>query len=103
MLLYLYPVAEYPDLCTAKVLYTSSHADVFIPTPTRLLWEALSHAAISTQMCSFIQLSEPTCHGENEDVHAWLRDSSKGDSNPGSIDCESNILSPSCRAPHINV
>ena len=35
---------------------TSSLADLFIPTPSRLLWEAFSHAAISARRL-FIDIS----------------------------------------------
>ena len=56
-------------------------ADLFIPTPTRLLREEFSHAAItheddsltfpplSIAMYSFIQLSELGHCGENENAH----------------------------------
>ena len=33
-----------------KVLYTSTLADLFIPTPSRLLWEAFSHVAITADL-----------------------------------------------------
>jgi len=32
-----------------KVFYTSPLAHLFIPTPSRLLWEALSHAAVTAR------------------------------------------------------
>ena len=41
-------IARYP----VKALYTSPPpppADLFIPTPTRLLWEAFSHSAINAR------------------------------------------------------
>ena len=60
-----------------------------------------SHAAItrndysptfpSITRYSFIQLSELGCHGENENAQT-SKTVAKGDSNPGSLDCESSIL-----------
>ena len=57
-------------------------ADLFIPTPTRLLWEAFSHAALmrkdfpltfpplSIDRYTFIQLSEQGHRGEDENTKA---------------------------------
>ena len=43
-----------------KVLYTSPLADLFIPTPFRLLWEAFSHTAITPQRL-FVPISISLC------------------------------------------
>ena len=65
-------IARYPVRRTAQsALHFTPLADLFIPRPFQLIWEALSHAAvtarrlfvhISTTVCiarySFIQLSE---------------------------------------------
>ena len=42
--MYLYSIMSVGPL---KSLYTLPLADLFIPTPTRLLWEEFSHAAIT--------------------------------------------------------
>ena len=69
---------------TIKALYTSPLTDLFIPTPTLLLWEALSHAVItawedhsftfptwdgySQVLIYIIQLNELGRRGENENA-----------------------------------
>ena len=55
-----------------KVLYTFPPlADLFIPAPTRLLWEAFSHTANSIIAgYSFIQLNGLTHCGLNKNVRA---------------------------------
>ena len=64
-----------------------------------------SHAAITCEdyLFTFVrppgtQLNELGHRGEKENIK--LRYSSKGDSNPGSLDCESGILPLSYRTPH---
>ena len=83
-------------------------ADLFIPTPSRLLWEAFSHATITARRpfvhistCavarySFIQLSELWQCGMNEIAKASKRQ--QEDSNMGSLNSESNVLTtaPPC-------
>ena len=82
-------------------------ADVVNQTPSRLLWEASSHAAINMQrifvykypllsiaMYSFIQLSELVQCRVNE----YSQGSTQQDSNPGSLTQESDALAT---APHM--
>ena len=71
-------------------------ADLFIPMPPRLPWEAFSHTAITAQIYlftypprsiarhSFIQLSELRQRGVNEIVQALIQQ--QEDSNPGPLD-----------------
>ena len=89
-------------------------AGLFIPAPTRLLWEAFSYAAItredyslifpplSVARYSFIQLIELGHRGENENYQSlkWYQ---TGDSNPGSLVCESGILLLSYHAPRCHI
>ena len=79
-----------------NALYTHSLANMFIPTPTPLLWEEFSHAAITAQTThshistisitkySIIQLSKLVCCDENE--KPMFQNGSKGVSNPGTIE-----------------
>ena len=48
-------IALYPVLGTLHPL-----ADLFIPTPSQLLWEASSHAVITARRL-FVQISTPVC------------------------------------------
>ena len=76
-------IAQYPHRWTAQnALHFAPLAGLFIPTPTRLLWEAQSHAAITCEdysltfpppslaRYSFIQLSDLGHHGENENAQS---------------------------------
>ena len=86
-------------------------ADLFIPTPTRLIWESfqprsnyvlrrLFHSFIFPQASiarySFIHIAEWTGASWREQT----KNGSKGDSNPASLDSESDLLPLSQRAPH---
>ena len=42
-------IAQYPVRWTARVICTSPLADLFIPIPTRLRWEAFSHPEMNAQ------------------------------------------------------
>ena len=101
-------IARYPVLRTtgSSLLLTTPPphpADIFLPTPTRPLWEAFSHAAIiarrlfvhaypplSVDRYLFIQLSELRQCGVNETDPAskWLQ----GEPNPGLPGWESNVV-----------
>ena len=59
----------------------------------------LAFHTISIARYSFIQLSELGRHAENESAQASEKNS-EGHSNPGSLDCESDILPLSYFAPH---
>ena len=79
-------VAWYPFHRTAQSASNTLHSlaeDLFIPTPTRLLWEAFIHATMNVQRPltrivsplsfarhSFMQLSEPGRRGVNENAQA---------------------------------
>ena len=86
-------------------------ADLFIPTPTWLLWESISHAAITRGDYSLI-LPPPSIATPGTHLYGWVnwgilkrttmpkpRNGTEGHSNPGSLDCESSILPPSHGAP----
>ena len=77
-------------LWTAQTdLHFHPWANLFIPTPSRILWQHSSHTAVTRQDCSlifpsqstsmhsFIQLSELGWRGENENAQTSKR--SKGD------------------------
>ena len=99
------------SLCSAvSSHFLPSLTDLFIPTPTRLLLEAFSHAAImrndysltfpplSIARYSFIQQSEQGRQWREQKCPN-IETVAKGDSNQGSLDCESVVLPLSYRAP----
>ena len=59
---------------------------------------SLTFPPLYISMYSFIQLSRLRRREENE--NAQIRNGSKGDSNPGSLDCGSGIVPLSYCAPH---
>ena len=78
-------------------------ADLFIPTPTRLLWEAFSHAAISGWILHihisttvYIQVLIYTAGWTGASwrrrKHPTFWDGSKENSSPSSLDLDSSIL-----------
>ena len=84
--------------------------DLFIPTPTQLLWEAFSHAAIIAQIFAYlttvnsqvlIYTAESTGASKGKTKMPNLRNGSKRNSKPGSLACESGNLPLGYRAPHI--
>ena len=106
-------IAQYPVHWTAQ---SASHClpsltDLFIPTPfsaspgsilarqqLRAKTKSLTFPPLSVARYSFIQLSRQE-RQRRERKMPNLRNGSKGDSNPGSLDCESGILPLSYCAP----
>ena len=105
-------IAQYPVRWTAQsALQFPPLADLFIPTPCsaspgsilamqqlRAMTKSLTFPPLSIARYSFIQLSR---HGRQwrEGKCPIFQTVAKGDSNPGSLDCESGILPLSYRAP----
>ena len=97
--MYLYSAVSSP---LDRSMHCTLHpqADLFTPASTG---KHSSHAAImredyslifpppSIARYSFIQLSELRCRGENGNAQIF-GNGSKGDSNPGYLDCDSGIL-----------
>ena len=106
-------IAQYPLRWTAQ---SASHClpsltDLFIPTPfsaspgsilarqqLRAKTKSLTFPPLSIARYSFIQLSRQGRQWRERKMPN-LRNGSKGDSNPGSLDCESGILPLSYCAP----
>ena len=83
-------------------------ADLFIPAPIRLLWEAFSHAAItarrlfthiSTTVQVLIYTAESTGASWTERKCPDFETVAEGTSNAGSLDCGPDILPLSDRVP----
>ena len=106
--------SAYPVLWTAQSVNTFPPlADLFIPTPTRL--QSLGSILVMQQLRNdysltcpqlsiarypLIQLSRLSEASWRERKCPNFETVAKGDSNPGSHDCESGILPLSYRAPH---
>ena len=105
---------QYPVRWTAQsaLHFLPSLADLFIPTPTRLLCspgsilamqqlraktKSLTCPPLSISRYSFIQLSQLGRQWRERKCPIF-ETVAKGDSNPGSLDCESGILPLSYRA-----
>ena len=107
-------IAQYPVRLTAQsaLRFLPSLADLFIPTPTRLLRDSRLvamqqlHATtksrtfppLSIARYSFIQLSQLGRQWRERKCPRF-ETVAKGDSNPGSLDCESGVLPLSYPAP----
>ena len=98
--------ALYPVCKSAQSMNIIIHplVDLFIPRPTRLLWQAVSHAAITAQRL-FTHTFPPLSTSRYSFIAEWTGASwnqqkcpqsflngSKMDLNPGSLDCESCVL-----------
>ena len=77
--------------------FSGKHSSHACSNYTRRLFTHISSAVYSQVQYSFIQLSELGHRGENENAQIlkWWH---SGDSNPGSLDCESDILPVNYRA-----
>ena len=106
-------IAQYPVHWTAQstLHFLPSLTDLFIPTPfsaspgsilamqqLRATTKSLTFPPLSIARYSFIQLSRQRRQWR-EGKCPILQTVAKGDSNPGSLDCESGILPLSYRAP----
>ena len=105
-------IAQYPVRWTAQsaLHFLPSLTDLFIPTPfsaspesilamqqLRATTKSLTFPPLSIASYSFIQLSRQGCQWR-EGKCPIFQMVAKGDSNPGSLDCESGILPLSYRA-----
>ena len=105
--------AQYPVRWTAQsaLHFLPSLTDLFIPTPfsaspgsilamqqLRATTKSLTFPPLSIARYSFIQLSQQGRQWR-EGKCPIFQTVAKGDSNPGSLDCESGILPLSYRAP----
>ena len=108
-------IAQYPVRWTAQSAshFLPSLTDLFIPTPfspspgsilarqqLRTKTKSLAFPPLSIARYSFIQLSRQGRQWRERKMPN-LRNGSKGDSNPGSLHCESGILPLSYCAPHV--
>ena len=108
-------IAQYPVRWTAQsaLHFLPSLTDLFIPTPfsaspgnilamqqLRAKTKSLTCPPLSIARYSFIQLSEQERQWREGKLPIF-QTVAKGDSNPGSLDCESGILPLSYRAPHV--
>ena len=109
-------IAQYPVRWPAQSAshFLPSLTDLFIPTPfsaspgsilarqqLRAKTKSLTFPPLSIAWYSFIQLSRQGRQWRERKMPN-LRNGSKGDSNPGSLDCESGILPLSyCAPPYI--
>ena len=108
-------IAQNPVRWTAQsVLHFSSpgrpvHSETNSASPGSILAvqqlrkdDSLTFPPLSIARYACIHLPWLRRRGDNENAHAPnLRNGIKGDSNPGSLDCESGILPLSYCAPHI--
>ena len=107
-------IAQYPVRWTARSALhcLPSLTDLFIPTPfsaspgsilarqqLRATTKSLTCPQLSIARYSFIQLSRQGRQWR-EGKCPIFQTVAKGDSNPGSLDCESGILPLSYRSPH---
>ena len=107
-------IAQYPVRWTAQsaLYFLPSPTDLFIPTPfsaypgsilamqqLRATTKSLTCPPLAIARYSFIQLSQQGRQWR-EGHCPIFQTVAKGDSNPGSLDCESGILPLSYRAPH---
>ena len=110
---YFFNLAQYPVRWTAQsaLHFLPSLTDLFIPTPfsaspgsilamqqLRATTKSLTFPPLSIARYSFIQLSQQGRQWR-EGKCPIFQTVAKGDSNPGSLDCESGILPLSYRAP----
>ena len=108
-------IAQYPVRWAAQnaLHFLPSLTDLFIPTPfsvspgsilamqpLRETTKSLTFPPLSIVRYSFIQLSQQGRQWR-EGKCPIFQTVAKGDSNPGSLDCESGILPLSYRAPHV--
>ena len=106
---------QYPFRWTAQSAshFLPSLTNLFIPTPfsaspgsilarqqLRAKTKPLTFPPLSIARYSFIQLSQQGRQWR-EGKCPIFQTVPKGDSNPGSLDCESGILPPSYRAPQV--
>ena len=106
-------IAQYPVRWTAQsaLHFLPSSTDLFILTPfsaspgsilvmqqLRATTKSLTFPPLSIARYSCIQLSRQGCQWREEKCPIF-ETVAKGDSNPGSLDCESGILPLSYRAP----
>ena len=106
-------IAQYPVRWTAQSAshFLPSLTDLFIPTPfsaspgsilarqqLRAKTKSLTFPPLSIARYSFIQLSQQGCQWSERKCPIF-ETVPKGDSNPGSHDCESGILPLRFRAP----
>ena len=107
-------IAQYPVRWTAQsaLHLLPSLTDLFIPTPLsacpgsilamqqlRAMTTSLTFPPLSIARYSFIKLSQQGRRWKEGNCPIF-QTVAKGDSNPGSLDCESGILPLSYRAPH---
>ena len=92
-------------LCRSERFTLQFVADLLIPTTTRLLWEEFSHAVVAARRhihSKFHQCTWPGTHSYNwvnwgvvvRTKTSTLRNGSKWDLNPCSLDCAYIVLPP---------
>ena len=107
-------IAQYPICWTAQspLHFLPSLTDLFIPTPfstspgsilarqqLRSKTKSFTFPPLSIAKYSFIQLSQQGRQWRERKCPIF-ETVAKGDSNPGSLDCESGVLPLSYHAPH---